>query len=65
MDKDFYLQGTDKEKEHFSGNRGVSFEWNIIYKCNAAGGADIKSSTSRSSEEKRPPGPNKVSGHAS
>ncbi|MFA7074317.1 MAG: radical SAM protein [Endomicrobiaceae bacterium] len=33
-DKDFYLQGTDAEKEHFSGSRGVSFEWNIIYQCN-------------------------------
>ena len=34
MDKDFYLQGTDKKKEHFLRNIGVSFEWNIIYKCN-------------------------------
>ena len=32
--KDFYLQGTDKAKEHFSENRRVSFEWNMIYKCN-------------------------------
>ena len=34
MSKDFYLQGTNKEKEHFLKNIGVSFEWNIIYKCN-------------------------------
>lgn len=33
-DNEFYLQGTDKEKEKFSGSLGISFEWNIIYSCN-------------------------------
>lgn len=33
-DNEFYLQGTEKEKERFRDTIGVSFEWNIIYKCN-------------------------------
>lgn len=31
---DFYLQGTDVEKEAFRTDCSVNFEWNIVYACN-------------------------------
>jgi len=34
MSQNFYLQGTDRTKESFNQKDSVSFEWNIIYKCN-------------------------------
>lgn len=33
-DKEFYLQGTDFDRERFSESDKISFEWNIAYQCN-------------------------------
>jgi MoaA/NifB/PqqE/SkfB family radical SAM enzyme len=33
-ERDFYLQGSDADKERFSGSFQVNFEWNMLYACN-------------------------------